>query len=193
MSALILNSVLSAFDPSFIASRALELSSLIKECEDLGFPKYHLYKSLGCCVVQADPPEDQRLQLLNEASVQTRRLVWRVVAKLKEPAQYIMCADVWIEFPLKHFTAREVNTLVSNIIKHMTPDRAFEDSYPLLLAILSKIVSHLQDLNALFSMTVLTRIISIVRVPSLFSNKDNTHSHDEETWRFSLSKKRGIW
>ena len=30
-----------------------------------------------------------------------------------------------------------------------------------------------------FSKIVLTRIISIVRIPSLFSNKDNRESHDD--------------
>ena len=37
------------------------------------------------------------------------------------------------------------------------------------------------ELNTLFVKTVLFRIISIVRVPSLFSNKDNIRSHDDES------------
>ena len=41
-----------------------------------------------------------------------------------------------------------------------------------------------------FIKTVLTRIISIVRVPSLFSNRDNTFSHDDEVKHTSLSVKR---
>lgn len=28
------------------------------------------------------------------------------------------------------FKGREVNTMIGNIIRHMTPDRAFENSYP---------------------------------------------------------------
>ena len=37
--------------------------------------------------------------------------------------------------------------------------------------------------------TVLTRIISIVRVPSLYLNKDTTLNHDDEAWCCSLSVK----
>lgn len=37
-----------------------------------------LHRSLGLCLVMADPPEDQRLPVLNE--------VWKVVMKLKHPA-----------------------------------------------------------------------------------------------------------
>lgn len=38
-SALLLNSVMSAFKPEFIAKRALELVEIMKECDDSGFPK----------------------------------------------------------------------------------------------------------------------------------------------------------
>ena len=37
--------------------------------------------------------------------------------------------------------------------------------------------------------TVLTRIISIVRVPSLYLNKDTSPNHDDEAWCCSLSVK----
>lgn len=73
---------------------------------------------------------------------------------------YINCAEIWVEFTCRHFTVsrkqsntnfiylcfgnalpflilslrdcqkREVNTILADIIKHMTPDRAFEDAYP---------------------------------------------------------------
>ena len=38
-SALLLNSIMSAFAPQFIANRAIFFSEMIKECEDTGFPK----------------------------------------------------------------------------------------------------------------------------------------------------------
>eukprot|EP00058_Branchiostoma_floridae_P021627 XP_002607117.1 hypothetical protein BRAFLDRAFT_68089 [Branchiostoma floridae] len=121
-SALLLNSIMSAFKPDYIASRALKFVDTIRDCEEAGFPKHELYASLGANMVLADPPEEQRLQTLNE--------VWKVVMKLKNPANYIACAEVWIEYPCKHFTKREVNTILGDIIKHMVPDRAFEDFYP---------------------------------------------------------------
>lgn len=64
--AMLLNSVMSSFRPGFVAARALELARMIRDMEDTGFPRHLLYRSLGLCVVVADPPEDQRLVLLNE-------------------------------------------------------------------------------------------------------------------------------
>ncbi|XP_033107964.1 VPS35 endosomal protein sorting factor-like [Anneissia japonica] len=142
--ALLLNSIISAFKPEFISKRALGFTELIKECEEAGFPKHHLYCSLGTNLVLADPPEDQRLTVLNE--------VWKVVMKIKIPKAYISCAEVWVEYPCKHFTKREVNTILGDIIKHMLPDRAFEDNYPQLQSVMSKVLSHMHDFSILFAM-----------------------------------------
>ncbi|XP_071966062.1 VPS35 endosomal protein-sorting factor-like isoform X2 [Antedon mediterranea] len=143
-SALLLNSIMSAFKPEFISKRALGFTELIKECEEAGFPKHHLYSSLGTNLVLADPPEDQRLTVLNE--------VWKVVMKQKVPKEYINCAEVWVEYPCKHFTKREVNTILGDIIKHMTPNRAFEDSYQQLQSVMSKVLAHMHDFSILFAM-----------------------------------------
>ena len=45
-----------------------------------------------------------------------------------------------------------MNTLVDDIIKHMTPDRAFESHYPKLVSVVNKIIAHMTDFSALFSM-----------------------------------------
>lgn len=39
LSALLLNSIISAFKPEFVAVRAVQFTDMIKECEDTGFPK----------------------------------------------------------------------------------------------------------------------------------------------------------
>ena len=41
-----------------------------------------------------------------------------------------MCAEVWIEYPLKYFSVTEVNVLLGNIVKNLLPDRAYEAHYP---------------------------------------------------------------
>ncbi|XP_020910868.1 UPF0505 protein C16orf62 homolog [Exaiptasia diaphana] len=143
-SALLLNSIVLAFQPQFISKRALQFTELIRNCEEAGFPKHHLYRSLGLNLIICDPPEDQRLSILSE--------VWKVVMKLKNAGEYINCAEVWIEYPCKHFTKREINTMLGDVIKHMTPERAFEYHYPQLLTIISKLLSHLHDFSTLFSM-----------------------------------------
>uniref|UniRef100_D3YW19 VPS35 endosomal protein-sorting factor-like n=1 Tax=Mus musculus TaxID=10090 RepID=D3YW19_MOUSE len=141
--ALLLNSVMSAFRAEFVATRSMDFIGMIKECDESGFPKHLLFRSLGLNLALADPPENDRLQILNEA--------WKVITKLKSPQDYINCAEVWVEYTCRHFTKREVNTVLADVIKHMTPDRAFEDSYPQLQSIIQKVIAHFHDFSVLFS------------------------------------------
>uniref|UniRef100_A0A8C3FXM4 VPS35 endosomal protein-sorting factor-like n=1 Tax=Chrysemys picta bellii TaxID=8478 RepID=A0A8C3FXM4_CHRPI len=141
--ALLLNSVMSAFRAEFIAARSMDFIGMIKECDESGFPKHLLFRSLGLNLAMADPPECDRLQILNEA--------WKVITKLKNPQDYINCAEVWVEYTCRHFTKREVNTVLADVIKHMTPDRAFEDAYPQLHSIIQKIITYFHDFSVLFS------------------------------------------
>ena len=64
--ALLLNSVMASFRAGFIAARAVDLARKIRDMDDVGFPRHLLYCSLGQCVAAADPPDDQKLILLNE-------------------------------------------------------------------------------------------------------------------------------
>ncbi|XP_041671104.1 VPS35 endosomal protein-sorting factor-like isoform X2 [Cheilinus undulatus] len=142
--ALLLNSVMRAFRPEFVAARATDFISMIKDCDEAGFPKHLLFGSLGRSLACADPPESERLTILNEA--------WKVVTKVRSPQDYINCAEIWVEFTCRHFTKREVNTVLADVIKHMTPDRAFEDAYPQLQSVIRKILTYFHDFSVLFSM-----------------------------------------
>ncbi|KAM8728989.1 VPS35 endosomal protein-sorting factor-like isoform 1-T1 [Acanthopagrus schlegelii] len=143
-SALLLNSVMRAFRPEFVAARATDFIGMIKDCDEAGFPKHLLFGSLGRSLACADPPESERLTILNEA--------WKVVTKVRSPQDYINCAEIWVEFTCRHFTKREVNTVLADIIKHMTPDRAFEDAYPQLQSVIRKILTYFHDFSVLFAM-----------------------------------------
>ena len=46
-SALLLNSIMSAFKPEYIASRAIEFTEMIKQCEETGFPKVNTASNNG--------------------------------------------------------------------------------------------------------------------------------------------------
>uniref|UniRef100_A0A1A8RWG1 VPS35 endosomal protein-sorting factor-like n=2 Tax=Nothobranchius rachovii TaxID=451742 RepID=A0A1A8RWG1_9TELE len=142
--ALLLNSVMRAFRPEFVAARATDFIGMIKDCDESGFPKHLLFGSLGRSLACADPPECERLTILNEA--------WKVITKVRSPQDYISCAEIWVEFTCRHFSKREVNTVLADIIKHLTPDRAFEDAYPQLLLVIRKILTYFHDFSVLFSM-----------------------------------------
>uniref|UniRef100_A0A8D3C3Q3 VPS35 endosomal protein-sorting factor-like n=1 Tax=Scophthalmus maximus TaxID=52904 RepID=A0A8D3C3Q3_SCOMX len=70
----------------------------------------------------------------------------------RAPEDYVNCAEIWVEFTCRHFTKREVNTILADIIKHMTPDRAFEDAYSQLQSVIRKILTYFHDFSVLFSM-----------------------------------------
>jgi hypothetical protein len=61
-----------------------------------GFPRHTLYRSLGLCLVVATPDPSIHMQLVNQ--------VWKGVAKLPTIENYVTCAEVWIQFILKHFS-----------------------------------------------------------------------------------------
>ncbi|XP_065826063.1 VPS35 endosomal protein-sorting factor-like [Oscarella lobularis] len=140
----VLNAVMSSFKPEFVSARALKFCEMIRECEEAGVAKWQLYKTLGMNLVLSDPPEECRMQVLNE--------VWKTVKNLKEPNEYVGCAEVWAEFPVKHFGKREINTILGDVVKHMTPDRAYEKFYPQLQSVMTKILTHVHDFSMLFSL-----------------------------------------
>lgn len=41
---------------------------------------------------------------------------------------------------------------MDDVIKHMTPERAFESHYPELVSIVNRILAHMTDFHILFSM-----------------------------------------
>uniref|UniRef100_A0AAQ6AM61 VPS35 endosomal protein-sorting factor-like n=1 Tax=Amphiprion ocellaris TaxID=80972 RepID=A0AAQ6AM61_AMPOC len=116
----------------------------ILQCIAYRAPEHLLFGSLGRSLACADPPESERLTILNEA--------WKVITKVRSPQDYVNCAEIWVEFTCRHFTKREVNTVLADIIKHMTPDRAFEDAYPQLQSVIRKILTYFHDFSLLFSM-----------------------------------------
>ena len=141
MSGLVLNSILSSFPPEYIVKRAVLFSAMIKEVEDGLFHKPTLYKTFGFCLTMSSEGPGEKRVILNE--------VWRSLTKFKSGGDYISCVEVWIEFVAKHFTAREINFVLADVIEHMTPDREFENYYGELVSCLSKILVHVQTIGAL--------------------------------------------
>ena len=45
-----------------------------------------------------------------------------------------------------------MNKILADIIKHMTPDRAFEDHYSRLQSVVSKILTHMKDFSQVFAL-----------------------------------------
>jgi len=67
--------------------------------------------------------------------------------------RYLLSIFQWLKLDLSP-QAREVNTLLGDIINHMNVNRAFEHHYPQLQAVVERVLSHATDLESLFAMVI---------------------------------------
>lgn len=84
------------------------------------------------------------MKLLNE--------VWKVCSKIEDPQVYMEVAEVYIEYPLKHLSPKEVNVLLADIVRHVSKDKAYERLQPQLQSIISKMTTYYSDFSLIYSM-----------------------------------------
>lgn len=133
-----------SFKPNFIATRALLFVNIITNSTTEGITKSHLFRLLGLCLNQCPPPSDQRVAVLNGA--------WKTISTLTQSAEYISCVEPWSQYISQHFSLKEINTLMGEIIAHMNINRAFENYYEDIKSIVDKIVNHTKSFEGLMTM-----------------------------------------
>lgn len=144
-SPVILHALLSSFDPAFISENALDMVTLIKDAAELtGFSKSKLYLALGQSLILSAPPVNQRLPVLND--------VWKAVTKIKESAEYMEIAQVFIQYLLVNFSDREVNIFLKDVIKHVRKDNAFKTLQPQLFVVTQRVMSYSKEFVKVLSM-----------------------------------------
>eukprot|EP00730_Choanoeca_flexa_P009278 TRINITY_DN12619_c0_g2_i1.p1 TRINITY_DN12619_c0_g2~~TRINITY_DN12619_c0_g2_i1.p1 ORF type:complete len:975 (+),score=240.51 TRINITY_DN12619_c0_g2_i1:138-3062(+) len=143
-SSLLLNAIMSAFPPEYVAQGALQFIELIQASPKEGLSHHFLYRSLGMSLMFCPPEEKVRKDVLNQ--------VWQSIGALESVEEYMSCAEVWVEYPAKYFSKREVNVLLGDILKHVLPEQQYENLFPQLQSVLEKILSNLSAMTDLFSM-----------------------------------------
>ncbi|XP_015437883.1 PREDICTED: UPF0505 protein C16orf62 homolog [Dufourea novaeangliae] len=143
-SSLLLNSILTAFKPAYIAAHAMDFVNLVIATEDDGYPQYLLYRSLGECLIQGSPPKEDCQTILN--------IIWKYVTDLTNPNKFMPCVEIWIQFTAIHFSVNELNLFFGKLIDRLNPNKNFEHYYPQLQNIMEKVVAHTQDFESLFAM-----------------------------------------
>ncbi|XP_022656251.1 UPF0505 protein C16orf62 homolog isoform X2 [Varroa destructor] len=154
-SALLLNALLTAMRPQFVAQRAEQIVEKINEADTVTAPKAQLYRSLGLCLMVEDPPEGVRIKVLNQ--------VWKHVARFKNSADYMSCAEVWVDYVCRHMDFADINTFIAVTIKQMNIDRAYERHQSQLYAIIDRIACNIQDLLSLFNMDRLLPLLDLIQ------------------------------
>ncbi|XP_072391687.1 VPS35 endosomal protein-sorting factor-like [Diabrotica undecimpunctata] len=158
-SSLILNTIMSGFKPAYIADRTMEFLDMINDCSDGGVPLHVLLRTLGLCITVCPPPADQRRDILN--------IVWGYISSFTKPDEYIACAEIWIQFVVEYFTSRELNSVLGDLIEHMTPNRSFENHYNELKIVISKIVAQFQDFEMLLIMDNFLPVVDLFQEESI--------------------------
>lgn len=63
----------------------------------------------GTNLVLSSPPKEQRLAILND--------VWSSVSAMDDAKAYTTVAEVYIEYPVKLLTARDVNVFLGDVLR----------------------------------------------------------------------------
>ncbi|XP_018335730.1 UPF0505 protein C16orf62 homolog isoform X2 [Agrilus planipennis] len=152
-SALLINTIIVSFKPTFISVRAVEILEKIKRCIKQDFPVYILLSNLGYSINSCPPPAEHRKQILGD--------VWNIISQLGDPEQYINCAEIWIQYVVQYFSSRELNIILGNVIEHMSRKRIYENFYPQLKNVVQKVISFTQDFETLLAMDSFLPLIDL--------------------------------
>jgi uncharacterized membrane protein YgcG len=104
---MVLKHIIDAFDPAHYSHAAIGMSTLIRSTTTSCVTTIDLYTALGRQFIIAPPPDDQRLQLLND--------VWKVVSKSEDLGSYLQCSAAWLEVIYRHYTERETLILLTDL------------------------------------------------------------------------------
>eukprot|EP00455_Lapot_gusevi_P016412 TRINITY_DN1845_c0_g1_i12.p1 TRINITY_DN1845_c0_g1~~TRINITY_DN1845_c0_g1_i12.p1 ORF type:complete len:571 (-),score=204.35 TRINITY_DN1845_c0_g1_i12:116-1798(-) len=136
--------ILASFEPRLISAHATHMTQLIREADESLTPKSRLYYTLGVALVQSPPPREQRLPILND--------VWKVVTKLTNPHEYVEIAQIFVEYLLQHFSSREINILLQDVILHVKKEQGYKQVQPALYTIVQKVLRYRTNFEELLAM-----------------------------------------
>ena len=159
-SGIVLNSIISSFDPKFISSNASLFIERIKASDNSVFPHHELYRTLGVTLLL-----DANHKPSAKEAAKIFRDIWSDVSPLTDAAKYISVAEVFIEYPMKHINAKATNYLLEDIVKHVSVDRKYVDLQTLLQSILDKILLHTTNFTDLFGLESFVPLFDMFRGP----------------------------
>eukprot|EP00698_Gefionella_okellyi_P012762 TRINITY_DN3458_c0_g1_i1.p1 TRINITY_DN3458_c0_g1~~TRINITY_DN3458_c0_g1_i1.p1 ORF type:complete len:957 (+),score=233.47 TRINITY_DN3458_c0_g1_i1:41-2872(+) len=155
----VLQQIIASTSPALVSQYASELAVLARDADEASLPRDRVYMALGARLVE-QAPNGRPLDVLNE--------VWKVVTKFTQPVPYMNVAQIWIEYPLKHLSMREVNVMMRDILAHVSQDHNYEQVQPQLQAVVQRILLKEGALEKALAME------SFVGVVDLFQKEAKT-------------------
>lgn len=140
---LVLHFIITSFTPAFIAEMAPAVAILIQESESLDYPKFQIYAAFGQCLCRHAPASDKVRGVLGS--------IWQMVSKIENPVHYMKCAEVWIEYPSMYLEGSDIDAILSDIIQHIKPEKAYEGLQDELLTVVTRLLAHMDDYTVVFN------------------------------------------
>jgi hypothetical protein len=157
-SGIVLNSIISSFDPKFISANATLFIERIKASDNVIFPHHELYRTLGVTLLL-----DTNYKIQPKAAAKIFMDIWKDITPLTDANKYISVAEVFIEYPMKYINAKATNYLLEDIVKHINVDRKYVDLQPHLQSILDKILLHTTNFTDLFALESFVPLFDLFR------------------------------
>lgn len=146
-SGIVLNSIISSFDPKFISANAALFIERIKASNNEVFPHHELYRTLGVTLLL-----DANHKPTAKNAAKIFRDIWADISPMTDTNKYTSVAEVYIEYPMKHINAKATNYLLEDVVKHLSEERKYVDMQSHLLSILDKILLHTTNFTDLFAL-----------------------------------------
>ena len=154
--------LLSSFPARVVSASATTMTQLIRESDESLTAKSKLYYTLGVALVAVAPPKEQRLVILNE--------VWKVVAKIQNPGDYLEIAQIFIEYLLQHFSTREINILLGDVIKHVKQDNAHKQYQVEIQRVVSNVLKYRPTFEQLLALDNFMPLLDLLERDYKFSS-----------------------
>lgn len=136
---------MSSFRSEFIAKYSVDIMNTIllsASVEDIN--KFQLMRMLGSVLAEVPIPPEDRYVIMDAAL--------KFVTSLRDTKAYMASLEAWAEFTAKHFSLKQINFIMNDILSHLTPNRAFEEHYPELKNVVERIVCNVSDFEGLMTM-----------------------------------------
>ena len=163
--ALILNAIICSFSPRLVSANALPICELIKEADATFFSRHHLYVSLGRVLCDVPPPREELLQCLND--------VWAELGHSKSPHNYVAVACQYLQLLLSQFGVPEVHRLLKDLLKKVTPEKAYLQMLPQLQSVVGAVLqAGGAKMGSIFVLEAFQRLLSLF-----------DRAHSVENWK----------
>ena len=120
-------------------------------------------RSSGCCIARVlqvlcacPPPRDELLPVLND--------VWSELGATKSARQYVDVAVQYLQLLLAQFGVPEVHKLLKDLLKCVTPEKAYAELYPQLQRAVSAVLDVTptpQMLASVFVLEAFQRLLAL--------------------------------